>query len=162
MVCDEKVPLSEISKKITLIQRKFKNCFCLVSIPFEEVWNSFQLSIPPGNIRIVRCQNSTPFITRIVLKIYNEMADEEKLQLQTQYFSFLQSSMFSSEVAKDIMRTQLLNLKIPIEDCQLIMEGMPSIAQIMCATKEEMLENCPVELESILKLTNFFSSEDES
>jgi hypothetical protein len=48
-------------------------------------------------------------------------------------------------------------MEVPLWDCQIIIDGFPTLASIITASEEEMQLNSPAEYQSIQRITSFFS-----
>jgi hypothetical protein len=143
--------------KITRVQAIFKNSFAIVQLGDDDDWDSFQMTIPSGELRLIPCEPTSVAVFHLIMNIAESMRDTEKFKLQTKYFIELENYMKSPEKAKSLFRQLCSFLDIPSNDAEVLMEAVPSMAQMMTIDLKSFQEVCPVEIQSINKIFDFFN-----
>eukprot|EP01034_Spumella_vulgaris_P035936 gene35936-44311_t len=87
------------------------------------------------------------------------MKPSEKFKMQTQYFEMEKQRICSGEVSRGVTFAAFDRMQVPREDSQLIVEGFPSIAHIVSASREVMEENSPVDGDVLNRIALFFGFE---
>jgi hypothetical protein len=95
---------------------------------------------------------------RHLLDIYNALKDTAKLKLQRGFFDLEHQQLTSPKAAKKIATDTHRNLGIPDDDARLILDGFPSLKDIITANSDDLAMNNPADLQSINRLTNFFAA----
>jgi hypothetical protein len=162
---DEHSALTAIDK-LSDIQLKFKNCFCVVLMnqtdPNQEMWTFLNAKMPSGSMRILYADESFSNILEVITGLVDEFKDREKMKKQSDYFDIQEKEMITPRQAKKVTKTVLEKLHVHEADQAILQEALPSIAMLMQATQEELQEKCPVENETIESIISFFSSRHDT
>lgn len=153
----EKSLIAQLAR-ISDVQKQFKNCFLVViGLESDEVWESFQMLVD-DSIRLFRCIDLSVAVSTInQYRLY--MSNNEKAKLQTTYFALEKEKLTAPATARAMTKQAFDRMGIPTSDTQIIMEGYPSLAHILTATREAMEENSPADSRSIECITSFFAGD---
>ena len=151
----EKDSLNTTVTRFSEIQRKFGNSIGVI-ISNEKLFDEVCMSMPVGTMRLLYCKHVNDLL-HVINEAYNLMKDKEKLSLQTKYFKIEKESLNTVEKAQEIIYETLHNLNVPDNDIDLIVDGFPTISQIITTSYETMELTSPVDLISIDKVTSFFN-----
>mmetsp|Transcript_8957 Transcript_8957/g.14887 ORF Transcript_8957/g.14887 Transcript_8957/m.14887 type:complete len:156 (-) Transcript_8957:94-561(-) len=138
------------------MQKVFHNSYA-IAIGFDSAqsWNEFQSAIEPGRLRIFRVNNINEAVA-LTHKIYREMNQKERFQLQTAYFDRERERLVTAERARKIMDEVMENLRVDSKDAQMLLDVFPTIEQLISAPKHTLEENSPASLEAIGTVASFF------
>lgn len=139
------------------MQKLFKNAFgVFVGFEDDELWSKVQLMIDCGNLRLFRVFDKQEAAT-FTLDSYHEMSQKEKFSMQSTYFQVERERLTSGAQSRKISTETFDRLGVPREDAQILIEGFPSIYQIVNASKEVLSENSPASTTSIVRVAEFFN-----
>lgn len=148
--------IAEVSR-IADAQRKFKNSFAILVGIDDTTWMDVQLEVPLGNLRMLRALHPSDVI-EMIMTLYEEMSDNIRLDQQSEYFRNLHQQLGSRIAAREFVFKVMNKLGIPPESTTLIIEAFPSIRRLVSATEEDLLENCPIDVEYIQRIIQFFNA----
>lgn len=156
---------TEDIRRLNGLQARLPNLFAICLAPSTgsfsaSDWDLFQSLVSGGKMRLLLSRNGPQEVVRgIVTKLYDSFRNTEKMAQQERFFMSLNRNLVSRETAQSILRCTFENLQIPLEEWEILMEAMPSIAHIMTASEETYLQSCPVSRETISKITRFFATD---
>lgn len=154
--CDAQVLNQGMIKKIEDIQKQFRNVFAIViGLEDDELWSKFQMMIESGNLRLFRVADHAEAAS-FTIECHKEMSQKEKLTKQGAYFQTLKNDLVSAGQSRKITGETLARLGVPDEDASIIIDGFPTIHQVVNATREVLAENSPASYSSIEKIAEFF------
>ena len=146
-----------VIQRINDVQRQFKNAFgVFIGFEDDELWSKVQLMIDCGNLRLFRVSDKQEAAT-FTLDSYHEMSQKEKFNMQATYFQVERERLVSGAQSRKISTETFDRLGVPREDAQILIEGFPSIYQIVNASKEVLSENSPASNTSIERVAEFFT-----
>ena len=156
--CDGNTINQATIKRMDDVQKQFKNAF-VIAIGFKDdySWNHLQMLVENHNLRFFRVFDWEE-AAKLTLQCHAEMSQKEKFNMQTTYFQRERERLVSAAVSRSITKETFGRLDIPDTetDGQIVMEGFPSIYQIVNATREVLAENSPASYETIEKISAFF------
>lgn len=154
--CDAHLLNQGMIKRLEDIQKQFRNAFAIViGLAEDGLWSKFQMMLEAGNLRLFRVTDEAE-AAEFTISFHNEMSQKEKLTMQTAYFQAAKDSLVSSAQSRKITGETLARLGVADDDAQIILDGFPTIHQVVNATKEVLAENSPASFGSIEKISAFF------
>jgi hypothetical protein len=155
--CDATTVNQGTIKRIEDVQKQFKNAVGIVmGISDDDSWTSFQMMIDVGMLRLFRVSNSEE-AAAFALECHKQLSQKEKFDLQTTYFKNERARLTSPETSRAITKATLQTLNVPDDDIDILIDGFPTIQQLVCAQGEELAENSPASLTSIQTIAAFFA-----
>lgn len=85
-----------------------------------------------------------------------ELSNKQKFELQTVYFNKERENIAGAESVRSLLQEIFRGLGVPEEDAQIILDGFPTMQQLVRATEEELAENSPASMNSIRAIAAFF------
>lgn len=101
--------------------------------------------------RILYCKQNTSQIINMIRSYYTTLQDTERKYQQLQYFQTLRET----NVAKEICFNLFKHLEVVEEDWNVLVDATPSISLMICSEKDDMLEQNPCEINTILMICSF-------
>jgi hypothetical protein len=136
-------------------QKTFRNSLAICVGLDETQFDSVQGSMPFGSMRFVHCCGLRE-IYPIIKKYFELISDTQKGMLQDEYFEDTKAVLLQSCTAKFVAESFLVeDLGIDSNEARLLMEGYPTIRQLLSASKGHLEETSPVDMDTINKLTTF-------
>ncbi|KAJ1435028.1 hypothetical protein B484DRAFT_393794 [Ochromonadaceae sp. CCMP2298] len=144
--------------RLNKMQKIFKNAFAVVvGICDATVWNDLQMSLLGGTLRLFQVEDMAEAAT-LVARCYKEMSQKERFDRQSLYFKGESERLVGSDASISIIRGTFRRLHLSDNDAQIIMDGFPSMRQIINAPKELLFENSPASTEAIESVSSFFKT----
>ena len=145
-------------KRMDEVQKQFKNSYAIViGIEDNELWCTLQMMLNCANMRLFRVAKFEDAAS-LSLQCHKELSQKEKIALQDTYFRNERSRLLSGHTSRSIIIETLQHLNIPEEDALLLMEGYPTLQQIITTSKESLLMDSPASKASIDKVSALFDS----
>lgn len=145
-----------IIQRMNDVQKQFKNAFGIViGLEDDEQWSTMQLMIDYNNMKLFRVTDSHQ-AAQFTLQCYQEMSQKEKFSMQARYFDAERQRLVSAEQSCKITQEAFDRLEVPRDDAQIVMDGFPSICQIVSTPRAVLAENSPASFSSIEKIATFF------
>lgn len=155
--------IQDKAKLVSDIQSTKNNYFVLCVFPNMDSshWYDFQNLIEPGTARIIKLNTFTEVVDAIIT-CHANMSDSYKLHLQSEYFANKRKEFQSSSTVKAILLTVASKLGISEDEIVIVLEAFPTISRIIRASKEELMNTCPIDNTSIDKLFHYFHGQNDS
>ena len=137
-----------------ILQDKFKISLCLIITDHEydaKINNDQICRLLGMNTRILYCKQNTNLIIDVIRSYYNTLQDTERKHQQLQYFQKLRETNAAKEICFNLFK----NLEVVEEDWNVLVDATPSISLMICSKKDDMLEQNPCEINTILKICGF-------
>jgi hypothetical protein len=155
--CDAATVNQGSIKRLEDVQKQFKNAVgIVVGVMDDDSWTSFQMMIDVGMLRLFRVANAEE-AAAFALECHTQLSQKEKFELQTTYFKHERARLTSAETSRAITKETLRTLSVPEDDIDILIDGFPTIRQLVCAQGEELAENSPASLTSIQSIADFFA-----
>jgi hypothetical protein len=143
-------------KKLRDIEKQFKNAVGIViGINDDELWTSFQMTAELSTMSLFRVA-TTAEAADFAQQCHKELSNKEKFDLQTAYFNKERELIASTTTARSVLMNTFQQLDIPAEDAEIMLDGFPTVRQLINATEADLIESSPASLESIKKVAAFF------
>jgi ERCC4-type nuclease len=145
--------------RINNIQRSKSNHFAIVVFPDKQysLWTRYQYAIQPGDTKLIRANNMVE-VVEILHSIVTLFSDTSKLQAQEQYIQHEKLALESMEASRNIFASAIGKLGLNLDEQSLLMESVGSIANVMMASKDSLEMNCPIDIEHINRISDFFGA----
>lgn len=137
-----------------ILQDKFKIYLTLIIIDQDyevnEI-NNLLCQLLGINARILYCKHTEKHIIDIIRSYYQTLHDAERKQQQLKYFQTLQGTNATKEICFNLFKS----LEVIVDDWSILIDATPSISCIISSKKDDMLEQNPCEINTILKISSF-------
>jgi hypothetical protein len=157
----EEVELTATTQsRLDRMNQQFRNLFVIFIGSIEpEDWCSLQFAVDnySGGTRFLRADDYQS-TSKLTLQVLGVMKNQEKLKLQELYFENEKRYLASTATARKVIREAFGALGIPLADIRIIEDGLPTLANVITATREALIENSPALYDTILKITSMFDS----
>jgi len=157
----EEVKLTATTQsRLDRMNQQFRNLFVIFigSIEHED-WYSLQFVVDnySGGMKFLRADDYQS-TSKLTLQVLGVMKNQEKLKLQELYFENEKRHLASPATARKVIREAFGALEIPLADIRIIEDGLSTLANVITATREALIENSPASYDTILKITSMFDS----
>lgn len=141
------------------IQKTKSNHFAIVICPEKQhaLWIRYQYAILPGDTRLLRANNIID-VADIIQSVVTLFSDTAKLDAQQQFIQYEKSNLHFPETCRNIFTSVVEKLGLNMDEQRLLMESVGSIGNLMTVSKESLEMNCPIDIEHINRITDFFSA----
>jgi hypothetical protein len=157
----EEVKLTATTQsRLDRMNQQFRNLFVIFIGSIEpEDWYSLQFVVDnySGGMKFLRADDYQS-TSKLTLQVLGVMKNQEKLKLQELYFENEKRHLASAATARKVIREAFGALEIPLADIRIIEDGLPTLANVITATREALIENSPASYDTILKITSMFDS----
>ena len=146
--------------RLDRMNQQFRNLFVIFIGSIEpEDWCSLQFAVDnySGGTRFLRADDYQS-TSKLTLQVLGVMKNQEKLKLQELYFENEKKHLASAATARKVIREAFGALEIPLADTRIIEDGLSTLANVITATREALIENSPASYDIILKITSMFDS----
>jgi hypothetical protein len=157
----EEVKLTATTQsRLDIMNQQFRNLFVIFIGSIEpEDWCSLQFAVDnySGGLKFLRADDYQS-TSKLTLQVLGVMKNQEKLKLQELYFENEKKHLASAATARKVIREAFGALEIPLADIRIIEDGLSTLANVIIATRETLIENSPASYDTILKITSMFDS----
>jgi len=146
--------------RLDRMNQQFRNVFVIFIGAIEPGdWCSMQFAVDnySGSMRFLRADDYHS-ASRLTLEVLAVMKNQDKLKLQELYFQNEKNQLASATTARRVIREAFGALEIPLTDTQIIEDGLSTLANVINASREALIEDSPASYDTILKITSLFDS----